>query len=378
MKEQQPTIDTAHEAAHAAVTIKSEPMHPDAVHVKGYDFNTPLDLQALLKSLATTGFQATHFGQAVDEVNKMLEWDLAQEPLTQDQLDSADPKERDPAERAKTRTTIFLGATSNLISAGTRETIRYLLEHKQVACLVTTAGGIEEDLMKCLKPHYIGDFGLKGAELRKKGINRIGNLLVPNDNYCAFEDWLTPLLDEMLDEQEVSGTPWSPARMIDRLGARIDDPSSVCYWAHRNGIPIFCPAITDGSIGDMIFFHAFKRAGLVVDLVQDIVRLNRMAIDAKRTGMLICGGGLVKHHICNANLMRNGANHAVFVNTGQAFDGSDSGATPDEAVSWGKVRIDATPVKVCADATLILPLLVASTFKRHVDRCSNCDASSNL
>lgn len=81
--------------------------------------------------------------------------------------------------------------------------------------------------------------------------------------------------------------------------------------------------------------------------------------------MLICGGGLVKHHICNANLMRNGANYAVFVNTGQEFDGSDSGAKPDEAVSWGKVRIDATPVKVCADATLIMPLLVAQTFARE-------------
>ena len=83
--------------------------------------------------------------------------------------------------------------------------------------------------------------------------------------------------------------------------------------------------------------------------------------------MLIFGGGLVKHHICNANLMRNGANYAVFVNTGQEFDGSDSGAKPDEAVSWGKVRVDATPVKVCAEATIIMPLLVAQTFAREAE-----------
>ena len=83
---------------------------------------------------------------------------------------------------------------------------------------------------------------------------------------------------------------------------------------------------------------------------------------ARRSGMLICGGGLVKHHICNANLMRNGADYAVFVNTGQEFDGSDSGARPDEAVSWGKVKLDATPVKVYAEATIILPLIVAQTF----------------
>jgi deoxyhypusine synthase len=80
--------------------------------------------------------------------------------------------------------------------------------------------------------------------------------------------------------------------------------------------------------------------------------------------MIILGGGLVKHHTCNANLMRNGADFAVFVNTAQEFDGSDAGARPDEAISWGKVRIDAKPVKVYADATLVFPLLVAQTFAR--------------
>lgn len=67
---------------------------------------------------------------------------------------------------------------------------------------MTTGGAIEEDIMKCLKPHYMGDFALPGVELRKKGINRIGNLLVPNLTYCAFEDWFAPLLHKMHDEQE--------------------------------------------------------------------------------------------------------------------------------------------------------------------------------
>ena len=56
--------------------------------------------------------------------------------------------------------------------------------------------------------------------------------------------------------------------------------------------------------------------------------------------------GVAKHHICNANLFRNGADFSVFVNTAQPFDCSDSGADPDEAVSWGKIRIEAKPVKV--------------------------------
>ena len=82
----------------------------------------------------------------------------------------------------------------------------------------------------------------------------------------------------------------------------------------------------------------------------------------RKTGMLVLGGGLPKHHINNANLMKNGADFSVCISTAQMFDGSNSGANPDEAVSWGKIRADATPVKVCGEATLIFPLLVAQTF----------------
>ena len=76
--------------------------------------------------------------------------------------------------------------------------------------LVTTAGGVEEDFIKCLAPTYLGDFALKGAELRKQGLNRIGNLLVPNDNYCKFEDWIMPILDAMKKEQDETGVVWTP------------------------------------------------------------------------------------------------------------------------------------------------------------------------
>lgn len=48
----------------------------------------------------------------------------------------------------------------------------------------------EEDFLKCLRPTYLGEFGLKGRDLRLKGQNRIGNLIVENRNYCEFEDWL--------------------------------------------------------------------------------------------------------------------------------------------------------------------------------------------
>lgn len=112
----------------------------------------------------------------------------------------------------------------------------------------------------------------------------------------------------------------------------------------------------------MMYFFSYKRPEFVVDVIGDIRRLNDEAVRARATGMIILGGGLVKHHTCNANLMRNGADFAVFVNTGQEFDGSDSGARPDEAISWGKLKVDCKPVKVYGDATIVFPLLVSQTF----------------
>ena len=164
----------------------------------------------------------------------------------------------------------------------------------------------------------------------------------------------------MVDEQEAaklkaieSRDPddelhWTPSKVIERLGREINHEDSVCYWAAKNGIPIFCPALTDGSLGDMLYFHTYRSAPqrLRIDIIDDVRRINTMAVRATRAGMIILGGGVIKHHIANACLMRNGAESAVYINTGQEFDGSDAGARPDEAVSWGKIKANADSVKV--------------------------------
>ncbi|KAJ3150251.1 hypothetical protein HDU89_003340 [Geranomyces variabilis] len=344
-----------------AVLVQSTPMPADSVRVEGYDFNNGIDYSALMASYLRTGYQATSIGQAIEEINRMIHWRLSDEPVADDELDEF----RDPDTRKQVKCKIFLGYTSNLVSSGLREVIRYLVEHRMVDCIVASAGGVEEDFIKCLGSTYVGAFSLPGADLRKRGLNRIGNLLVPNDNYCKFEDWVMPVLDAMLAEQKATGEIFTPSKMIRRLGRAIDDPRSIYYWAYKNDIPVYCPALTDGSLGDMIYFHSYKNPGLIIDIAADIRAVNNEAVFAKKTGMIILGGGVVKHHICNANLMRNGADYSVYINTGQEFDGSDAGARPDEAVSWGKIRLTAKPVKVYADATTVFPLIVAETFAKH-------------
>lgn len=331
-----------------------------AAAIGGLDLNLPENqsLDAIVANYRNHGFQASETAKAMAEIERMLAYRLSDDPY--------DPEKawpEDPAERAKVRCKIFLGYTSNMISCGMREYIRFLVQHKLVDCLVTSAGGVEEDLIKCFAKFYLGDFNLKGAILRHAGINRTGNILVPNEDYCDFEEWILPIFEECHRAQDEEGYHWTPSRLIWKLGEKINNESSIAYWAWKNQIPIFCPALTDGSLGDMLFEYSFRNPGLIVDIAGDIRAMNSQTINSPKNGVLILGGGVCKHHIMNANLFAGeGASYSVYINTGQAFDGSDTGASPDEAVSWGKIAPTAHPVKVCAEVTLVFPIIVFETF----------------
>jgi deoxyhypusine synthase len=360
------------QGAKDAVLVKSVEIDSSVPIIKGYDFNKGINYDELIQSLLVTGYQASHVGRATNIINQMLSWRLSDQPMTDAEKEAeSELPEEERTDRSKVKCTIFLGYTSNLISSGLREVIRFLAQHKLISCIVTTAGGVEEDFIKCLAPTYLSEFTARGVDLRKQGLNRIGNLVVPNQNYCEFENWLLPILDSMLEEQ-LSGAvkSWTPSTMIHRLGKEINNEESVYYWCYKNDIPVFCPAITDGSLGDMMFFHSINKPGLTIDILEDLRRVNTLAMNAYKSGMIILvrsrvclivalfiftfvrrhgdhivlttpfvfsflflpfppsqGSGIVKHHICNANLMRNGSDYAVYVNTAQEFDGSDAGAS---------------------------------------------------
>ncbi|MBW3019004.1 deoxyhypusine synthase [Candidatus Woesearchaeota archaeon] len=309
-------------------------VEPDLPEIHGYDFNKGVDFGKIIDSYANMGFQAAHLAKAIAIIKKMRE----------------------------EKCTIYLGYTSNMVTSGLRDIFRYLAEHKLVDIIVTTAGGIEEDFIKCLGPFLLGRFDADGAKLREDGVNRTGNIFVPNSRYCKFEDWITPLFDELTTKQVETGHIHTPSEIIDFLGSKIDDKSSIYHWAHKNNIPVFCPALTDGSFGDMLFFFKYKRPELMIDIANDLKKLNDITLNAKKTGIIILGSGVIKHHILNTNLMRNGADYSVYLNNSQEFDGSDAGARPDEAVSWGKLIAGSESVKVFGDATILFPLIVAKAF----------------
>jgi deoxyhypusine synthase len=304
--------------------------------VRGYDFNEPFDFQKFLDAFGTTGIQASNLGKAIEVANQMVE------------------------EKAF----VFLSCTSNMVSSGNREIIRYLVQHKHVHCLVMSAGAVEEDVIKTLKPFVIGSFDAPGRMLAEKGIGRIGNIFAPYDRYLHFERFMQPVFDKAYALQKERGLPLTPSGFIDLLGSAVDHPDSILHWAAKHEIPVFCPALTDGSLGDLLHFQRQKRQDFCIDVVGDHHRIVKIVLGQEKTGAILLGGSVPKHYVLNANIFKEGLDFAVYLTTATEHDASDSGGSPQEAIAWAKIKTGAEHAKVVADASITFPLLVAGSFAR--------------
>jgi len=311
--------------------------------IKGYDFEEEFNFENFMKSYLSTGLQATNLGQAI-EITKNMRRDNA---------------------------TIFLGFTSNMGTCGVRENIKYLVKNKLVHVLATTFGAIEEDIIKCFKPWVLGDFRANGEYLFNEGINRSGNIFCPNDRYIYFERFMNKFLTRIYENQKKTGSIIDIEKFVFEIGRELEiqeienKEASFTYWAYKNNIPFFCPALLDGSVGDMIYFFKKRHFDFKIDTSDYIVRVTDLALNCEKMGMIAIGGSVPKHLIANAGLFREGCEYAVYLNTGLEMEGSNAGAPIDEAVSWGKIKSNAQKVKVEAEASLTFPLLVANAFKLY-------------
>jgi deoxyhypusine synthase len=300
-----------------------------------------IEIDDLIKSYATTGIQASNLAHAVEIIKIMR----------------------------REKSTIFLSFTSNMVSSGIREIIRSLVQNKMVDVLVAPAGGIEEDFLKLFDHFRLGDFKYDGKMLDGMGVNAIGNIFVTEDFYAKFENEMHKILDICYEKGEKENRPLCTSEIIYEMGKYMDDAKlenreqSILYWAYKNQIPIFSPAFTDGSIGDMIFFHRQKRKDFYVDIAQDMDKIVRIALNSEKTGVIALGGGSAKHYTLNAQIFRDGCDYAVYVNSHSGDDASDSGAETNEAVTWTKIKPDAPQVKVIGDASIIFPLIAIAGFK---------------
>ena len=257
--------------------------------------------------------------------------------------------------------TVFLSFPACIMATGTRGVIVELVRRRLVDVIITTCGTLDHDLARSWKDYYHGDFYMDDSKHRQKRISRLGNVLVPDESYgLILEKRLIPMFGEILKGKESIST----RDLIDAIGSRMKNKDSLLYWCHRNRVPVFVPGIMDGSFGSQLWMYWQTHRNLKIDLFKDEQDLSDIIFEAKETGAIVVGGGISKHHVIWWNQFRDGLDHAVYLTTAEEYDGSLSGARVREAVSWGKVKASADQITVEGDATITLPIIVASIRER--------------
>ena len=127
-----------------------------------------MTVKELTKQMSDSGFQAQNLGIAIEIIQEMIKEDAA----------------------------IFLSFTSNMAASGLRGIIISMIKSKKIAAIVTSSGSIDEDIIRAKMPYLQGSFDADDVKLGNEGINRMGNIFVPNDRYQYLEEFSSTVLEE--------------------------------------------------------------------------------------------------------------------------------------------------------------------------------------
>jgi len=253
----------------------------------------------------------------------------------------------------------ILSFTGNLVATGLRGVLTQVIKDGFADVVITTCGAVDHDIARSVGSKYFkGDWLYDDAFLRNIEVHRLGNILIPWENYgLAIERFTRSLLDELVKERK----EWSGFELLWEAGKRIRDEYSILRAAYEKKIPVIVPGLLDGAFGTNIVFHS-TLSGFKLDLLADEKELSNLVFSAKKVGGLIIGGGISKHHALWWSQFREGMDYSVYITTALEYDGSLSGAHLREAITWGKLKPGARSVVVYGDATVILPLVVAGAY----------------
>ena len=259
----------------------------------------------------------------------------------------------------------FLSFPACICSTGTRGIIKDMIKNDLVDVIITTAGTLDHDLARVWRDYYHGSFIADDNELHRHGINRLGNIFIPNECYGSIlEEKMQPVLDELYQQKK----RWSTKELAEEFGKRLENEpkgkESILYWAWKKKIPIYVPGITDGAFGSQIWMFYQTHRDFTIDLLQDEQDLSDLVFDAEKSGAFIIGGGISKHHTIWWNQFKDGLDYTVYITTAVEYDGSLSGAQTREAISWGKIKEHSDNITVEGDATVLMPLMIGALLNR--------------
>ena len=252
----------------------------------------------------------------------------------------------------------FVGA---VVSTGLRGIIKDMIKNKWFDVVLTTCGALDHDIAKHFSNYNEGSFTMDDNELADQNIHRLGNVLVPMDNYG-------PLIEEkmqsFLEEEYKNGVKEMTTAEICKMIGKHMGEDSFLYWAYKNDISVVVPGIMDGAVGSQIWMFAQNHSDFKLDLVGDANLLSGYIFKAEKSGAFMIGGGISKHHTLWWNQYREGLDYAFYITTAQEFDGSLSGALVREAISWGKVTKIARQATLHAEVTTILPFIYSALLSK--------------
>lgn len=289
---------------------------------------------------------------------------------------------------------IWFGLSGAMIPAGMRKIVSYLIQRRMIDVIVSTGANLYHDYFESMGgKHYVGSHLIDDVALRKKRVDRIYDVFADEDKFYESDLWIERVFSRTLKDHYYH----SSREVLSLLGKALDkaakDKNSVLINAYRQGVPIFCPAFGDSSIGfSMMFANRRKntlkvngktvnlrKKRIVVDGLKDVDESAKITEKSKETGVIYIGGGVPKNFIQQTAVIagyqtRHEKSHslAIQISTDMPQWGGLSGCTFEEAQSWGKIGPSAKMVQCYSDATIALPLVAHSlsekfkTLKRNV------------
>ena len=251
----------------------------------------------------------------------------------------------------------FLSFVAAVVSTGLRGIIKDMIKNKWFDVVITTCGALDHDIARYFAHYNEGSFTLDDKELTKQHIHRLGNVLVPMKSYGPV---IEEKIQSFLEEEYKKGTREISTADLTKIIGKHMGKSSFLYWAYKNNIPVIVPGIVDGAVGSQVWMFTQKHPDFHLNIIADSEILSGLIFKAKKSGALMLGGGISKHHTLWWNQYRDGLDYAVYITTAQEFDGSLSGALVREAISWGKVTQKAKQTTIHAEITTIFPFLFAA------------------
>lgn len=309
-----------------------------------------VSVRDLLRKMGKTSFQGRNLAAALDIWEEML----------------------------RGETTILLGLAGAMVPAGMRKAVSYLIEKRLVDCLVSTGANLFHDCCESLgHSHFQGTPSVDDLRLKEEGIDRIYDTFAREEDFRKTDRFIVDLVSTLDTSKS-----YTTKEFLNLLGIELSlkgQEEGILTSCSKANVPMFCPAIGDSSIG-IALAYARETSGVQVnfDLVGDILDIARLVAVSSSTGVIYVGGGTPKNFVQQTEVTASvigwkaeGHDYAVQIVTEPPHWGGLSGATFEEAQSWGKIAKTAKKVSVLCDATIALPILVTALAQGGWDRAKS-------